>query len=71
MILYRAELISRNFHFEAVDFTAAAAQSALIMGLEKHARQYGLDDRWWREIADDIRMTPYQVGRALRDRELL
>jgi hypothetical protein len=69
MVAHKAELITRNFHFEAIDFTAAAAQSALIQGLEKHARQYRLGDDWWREIADDIRVTPFEIGRALRDRQ--
>jgi hypothetical protein len=69
MIVFKAELITRNFHFEAIDATAAAAQGALIQGLERHAKQYGLNDAWWREIADDIRVIPFEIGRALRDRQ--
>jgi hypothetical protein len=67
--IYRAELETRNFHFEAFDDSESSALGALISGLEAHAIAYGLPSSFITENAADARVLPFTLGACYRDRE--
>jgi len=74
MVIYKAEFITDNFHFEALGDSANAAQQALLNGLTRHGREYRCRPLWWEEVIEEghdvFRITPFILNApALRDRE--
>jgi hypothetical protein len=67
--MFKAELESRNFTFEAYGRTAAQALDALTAGLVDHAEQYGIAPDWWRQWEGDIFTTKFEMQVAYRDNE--
>ena len=66
-IVYRAELLTRNFDFEAIGDSDFMARKALREGLERHAKQYKLGPNFWQPA--EIIITKFEVNApALRDR---
>lgn len=69
--IYRAELDTRHFHFEAFGDTQSDALGALISGLERHAIAYKLDSGWMLEVVREVTATPLALGACYRDQEKL
>jgi hypothetical protein len=70
--IYRAEIETRHFHFEAFDVTPEAALASLVHGLEKHAARAGdMPATWAAETAADARVMPFALGACYRDREAI
>lgn len=76
MTLYRAELETRNFSFEAYGPTEAKARDYLVQGLHRHFLTYS--GRWnsakqagtrLAEFLDDITVREIKSGAVYRDRE--
>lgn len=69
-MIYKAELETRNFSFEAYGETDQAAIYAMNEGLEKHAIQLRIVvGDFIRSVEDDIIVRQIDLGRAYRDRE--
>jgi hypothetical protein len=69
MKIFKASLETRNFSFEAFNVDAASAETSLIEGLEKHAKQYRLQWNWHLAMAGDINVTEVVIGAAYRGSE--
>jgi hypothetical protein len=72
LTVYFAHYESRNFTFEAFGLTPNEAKGALLIGLEKHAKQYAdrlEDEHWWYD--EDIWIEGRQVGVCYRDRDTI
>jgi hypothetical protein len=67
--IYRAEIETRAFHFEAFGVTADEARASLDRGLEKHAAQHNLDPAWRDGL--EMRVMPFTLGACYRDREVI
>lgn len=79
-VVYRAVMVTRSWEFDAFGRTEDEARTALVAGLQRHARQYGLrvdpgllprprsDDWYWLE---DITVYVMRIGVAYRDAEEL
>jgi hypothetical protein len=73
--IYRAYYHTRHFDFEVLATDKDAAIANLIVGLRKHAKQYGLAHGWWAEgfgnaPTDEIfEISEFELGRAYRDRQ--
>ncbi|MCP3475128.1 hypothetical protein NLM33_32920 [Bradyrhizobium sp. CCGUVB1N3] len=68
--IYKAELHTRNFHFEALGDSVENARGALIAGLIKHGQQYRIKADWWSEYVEDLTVVEFELNApALRDRE--
>jgi hypothetical protein len=70
--IYKAELWSPHFHFEALGDTEDNARAALIKGLNKHAEEYRIAKGWWegRDAEFEFTLTRFGLNEpALRDRE--
>lgn len=65
--IWRAELDSENFHFDAIGMDEESAREALEIGLRAHARQHRIDGDWYRSY--EIRTRVILMGAAYRDRE--
>jgi hypothetical protein len=69
--MFKAELQTSNFTFEAYGKTAEYARHALTAGLVDHAEQYGIEPDWWRQWEGDIQTTRLELQAAYRDNELI
>jgi len=76
MMIYRAELHTHHFHFEALGDTPKNAIAALVEGFKRHAREYRCKEDWFVEYVTDkddgdgIVITEFALnGPGLRDRE--
>jgi hypothetical protein len=69
--MFKAELQTSNFTFEAYGKTAEYALHALTAGLVDHAEQYGIEPDWWRQWEGDIQTTRLELQVAYRDNELI
>jgi len=69
--MFKAELQTSNFTFEAYGKTAEYARHALTAGLVDHAEQYGIEPDWWRQWECDIQTTRLELQVAYRDNELI
>jgi len=69
--MFKAELQTSNFTFEAYGKTAEYARHALTAGLVDHAEQYGIEPDWWRQWECDIQTTRLKLQVAYRDNELI
>ena len=67
--MFKAELQTSNFTFEAYGKTAEYARNALTAGLVDHAEQYGIAPDWWRQWECDIQTTRLELQVAYRDNE--
>lgn len=67
--MFKAELQTSNFTFEAYGRTADYARNALVIGLVDHAEQYGIAPDWWRQWEADIQTTRLELQVAYRDNE--
>jgi hypothetical protein len=68
--MYRCEMVTAFFNFEAYGASEAEAWSALKAGLAKHGQQYRLRENWW-DGGFDHSTYAIAVGASYRDRELL
>jgi|LakMenEpi03Aug12_release.lakeMendotaPanAssembly.Ray.scaffolds.fasta_scaffold193904_3 hypothetical protein len=71
MTIYTAELETERFTFRGTGLTAASAKGALVKGLAKHAKDYGLASNWWKPYECDMFIHPAFVGTCTRDNEIL
>jgi hypothetical protein len=74
--MYKAQLDSWNFSFEAYAENEALAKEHLKKGLKAHAKQYGLANDWWHEYQGDIYAIEIKLGSpsfnsCYRDNELV
>lgn len=68
-MIWRANLWTDHFRFEAYGATEKTARAALLAGFKTHAKQYGLARDWWRSYEPDCEAftigQPYRDGAAL------
>jgi hypothetical protein len=74
--MWKAFLDSWNFRFEAFHENEILAIEHLKLGLNNHAKQYGIQKDWWHEYAGDICTHQIQLGTpsfnsCYRDNELI
>jgi hypothetical protein len=70
--IYRAQLETRNFDFEAYGETAEKAALTLREGCRKHVTEYRLIQADFDEVyGPEIRVMPIALGQCYRDREPL
>jgi hypothetical protein len=69
--IYRAEIDTRHFHFEAYGNDAEEARENLLRGLNKHATQTNLPPTWGESIIGEARVLPFVLGACYRDREAI
>jgi hypothetical protein len=69
--LFKAVLETKNFTFEATDFTENFAKAALLVGLVAHSKQYKIPVDWYVEFIDNIQLTEIKTGYCYRDNEML
>jgi hypothetical protein len=68
--IYKAELYTHHFHFEALGDSVENARGALIAGLIKHGQQNRIKADWWSEYVEDLTVIEFELNApALRDRE--
>jgi hypothetical protein len=68
--IFKAELRTHHFHFEALGDSVEAAREALIKGLITHGHQYRVPASWWGEYVDELVVTQFELNApALRDGE--
>lgn len=68
--IYKAELYTHHFHFEALGDTVENARGALIAGLIKHGQQNRIKADWWSQYVEDLTVIEFELNApALRDRE--
>ena len=66
--MYRANLETRNFSFDAYGDTEINAKTAMARAISEHAGQYGLNEaKFWDDVSDDIQITEIHSGSAYRD----
>lgn len=72
-ILYRAAFESRSFSFEAYGESEAEAHATMARTLRAHAREYGLERSWARDMLDpdagNVNVYPIAAGHGYRDSE--
>lgn len=66
-MVHVARLESENFSFEAYGETEPRAIEALVGGLRRHAREYGISADWFEGYEASVR--PVRLGACYRDRE--
>ena len=71
MKIYRARYETRNFSFESFGSTPDQAIAAMHIGLETHAKQYGLAVNWWEKYQNDLSVHDFVIGECYRDNEPL
>jgi len=72
IILYAADLETRNFAFTAFSHKSTDdARALLIKGLEKHGRDLNCLPDWYRDFIDDIQVRKVETGACYRDGEKL
>jgi hypothetical protein len=74
--MWKAKLDSWNFTFEAYHDNKILAIEHLKLGLENHAKQYGMPHDWWHDFGGDIYTVEIQLGTpsfnsCYRDNELI
>jgi hypothetical protein len=81
MKLFRAQLETHNFHFEAFGTSDGAALDSLFAGLARHGEQHGIGPNWFKAEVDgegnkhcflkdiDVRAVP--LGVTFRDGEAM
>ena len=67
--MFKAELQTSNFTFEAYGRTVRHALDSLKQGLKDHAEQYGIAPDWWQGWGTDIQTTRLELQVAYRDNE--
>lgn len=67
----KAEVETRNFHFEAYGASEREALEALRAGLTRHSEQYAVSAQWIDDCMESPRITAITVGTCYRDREAL
>lgn len=67
--MIKASVESSNFSFTAYGANPIHARSVLVKGFLQHAKDYGLRQDWWEDIAGDILLEEIAEGAAYRDRE--
>ena len=69
--LFKAEVETPNFQFEAYGRTVDAAEAALKRGWEAHLREYRGATMTWQILLHDVVVREVRVGSAYRDGEEL
>lgn len=67
--IWRAEMSTDHFSFEAYGATAKEARAAMMAGCKTHAAQCGLDAGW--QLAFDVECRAFAIGQPYRDGEAL
>lgn len=65
--MYKATFESFRFSFEAYGETEKVAIASLKLGLNRHAKQYGIESDWWHEYQGDINTMEIECGSCYRD----
>jgi len=68
--MFKTQLTTTNFSFEAFGKTQEDSWAALVKGLKKHIKQYELDEtEFFTNYLGDIFTTEIKIGACYRDNE--